>query len=476
MATQAVSRQRSSTYRRVLAVLFWLIAWQAVAWTVNRPLLLAGPLETLGALSQLVVTPGYWASAGLSALHIALGFFAGLLLGLGLAVPAAAHPALGAFLEPPLLALKAVPVACLVVILLLWVGSAGVGVACTFIVVLPAYYFSALGALQSRNKTLEDALSVQGLRGSRKALALLWPQMIGYLSATSKVCVGMAWKAGVAAELIALSGITLGAQVYQAKLLLETSQLMAWTITIVACAYLSERLFLALLDASAQASFAWVLASDARAGTGQQTPGASGSQAAEKPVPPTPAPLAASHLQVTYGGTPLAEDLSFEVAPGQVLCVRGVSGAGKTTLIKTLLGLVRPGGGSLEVPAQMGYMGQEPTLIESRSAIDNVRLVARCSAQAAQEALAEVGLGAVASRSVAQLSGGQRRRVELVRALMAPGAAVILDEPFYGLDEQARQLAYGFILAHQNQRPLVVAVHEEADVQALGASLLEVGV
>lgn len=475
MASPAASRQHS-TSRRVLAVLFWLAAWQAAAWIVNRPLLLAGPLETLAALGQLVVTPGYWASAGLSALHIALGFFAGLLLGLGLAVPAARHPVLGSFLEPPLLALKAVPVACLVVILLLWVGSAGVGVACTFIVVLPAYYFSALGALQSRNKTLEDTLSVQGLRGSRKALALLWPQMIGYLSATSKVCVGMAWKAGVAAELIALSGITLGAQVYQAKLLLETSQLMAWTVTIVACAYLSERLFLALLDASAQASFAWVLASDARAAAGQQIPGASGSWAAEKPLPSTAASLTVSHLQVTYGGAPLAEDLSFEVTPGQILCVRGVSGAGKTTLLKTLLGLVRPGAGSLKVPDQMGYMGQEPALIESRSAIDNVRLVVRCSAQMAREALAEMGLEAVATRPVAQLSGGQRRRVELVRALLAPGAAVILDEPFYGLDEQARQLAYGFILAHQDMRPLVVVVHDGADVQALGASVLEVGV
>lgn len=475
MASPAASRQHS-TSRRVLAVLFWLAAWQAAAWIVNRPLLLAGPLETLAALGQLVVTPGYWASVGLSALHIALGFFVGLLLGLGLAVPAARHPVLGSFLEPPLLALKAVPVACLVVILLLWVGSAGVGVVCTFIVVLPAYYFSALGALQSRNKTLEDALSVQGLRGSRKALALLWPQMIGYLSATSKVCVGMAWKAGVAAELIALSGITLGAQVYQAKLLLETSQLMAWTVTIVACAYLSERLFLALLDASAQASFAWVLASDARAAAGQQIPGASGSWAAEKPLPSTAASLAVSHLQVTYGGAPLAEDLSFEVTPGQILCVRGVSGAGKTTLLKTLLGLVRPGAGSLKVPDQMGYMGQEPALIESRSAIDNVRLVVRCSAQMAREALAEVGLEAVATRPVAQLSGGQRRRVELVRALLAPGAAVILDEPFYGLDEQARQLAYGFILAHQDMRPLVVVVHDGADVQALGASVLEVGV
>ena len=64
----------------------------------------------------------------------------------------------------------------------------------------------------------------------------------------------------------------------------------------------------------------------------------------------------------------------------------------------------------------------------------------------------------------------------LFRSLLAPGAAVILDEPFYGLDEQARQLAYGFILAHQDMRPLVVVVHDGADVQALGASVLEVGV
>lgn len=474
MATRLTSRQRSSTSRRVLAVLFWLLAWQAAAWIVNKPLLLAGPLETLAALGQLVVTPGYWASAGLSALHIGAGFFAGLLLGLGLAVPAASHPALASFLEPPMMALKAVPVACLVVILLLWVGSAGVGVACTFIVVLPAYYFSALGALRSRNKTLEDTLSVQGLQTGRKALALLWPQMIGYLSATSKVCVGMAWKAGVAAELIALSGITLGAQVYQAKLLLETSQLMAWTITIVACAYLSERLFLALLDASARASFDWVLASDARGLSHKHSLGASHAQTAEKPLPTTPAPLVASHLALTYGEAPVAQDVNIHVAPGEVLCLRGDSGAGKTTLIKTLLGLVSPGAGSLSVPVPVGYMGQEPALIESRSAIDNVRLIARISASEAQKALAEVGLEEVASRPVSQLSGGQRRRVELVRALLAPGGAVILDEPFYGLDEQARKLAYDFILAHQAGRPLVVAVHDEADVQALGASVFQV--
>lgn len=445
-------RPRRSPTVRAAAVVGWLVAWQAAAWAVDSPILLCGPVDAAASLVSMAAAPPFWQTVAVSFAHIAGGFLVAAALGTCLGALAHRSAVLEAVLEPAMLALKAVPVACVVVILLLWVGSAGVATACVAIVVLPPYYFAMLEGLAAADPAGSATLKALGVGPVARALAHGWPSVLPFVLAASRTAVSMAWKAGVAAELIAIAGTTLGAEVYQAKLLLETDRLMAWTVAIVCCAFVSERAFLALLGASGgwTARLALLLA-DGRPGT----------------VAPGPVGLGA--VTVERGGRTVVTCFDLSVAPGDRVAVVGPSGSGKSTLAAVLAGELAVAAGALTCPRPVGLAPQGLALLDGLSAVDNVAL---CSGDRvrAREALGRVLPAETLDRPVAQLSGGQRRRVAVARALLCPSGAVVLDEPFSGLDGATARTTARFVLEHLGDRPLVAFCHGEGEASLLEAA------
>ena len=120
-------------------------------------------------------------------------------------------------------------------------------------------------------------------------------------------------------------------------------------------------------------------------------------------------------------------------------------------------------------------MFQDTRLVEDLDALDNILLFARrgFSRKDARDLACELLPKDALSRPVRELSGGQRRRVELIRAFAAPGELVLLDEPFGGLDAQAHSCALAFVKRHGTERIVVFATHNTGDAQALGAQVLE---
>ncbi len=168
------------------------------------------------------------------------------------------------------------------------------------------------------------------------------------------------------------------------------------------------------------------------------------------------------------------------IKSGQPVCISAPSGGGKTTFLSILMGLQKPGAGSIEIPAGMraSAVFQEDRLCEGQSALRNVALVQKngnkpAATQEIKNALTELGIPEEDQvKPVRFLSGGQRRRVALARAMLASGDAVFLDEPFTGLDEVAKTAAINFILKKLKGRILVVATHAQSDAAALGAATL----
>lgn len=120
-------------------------------------------------------------------------------------------------------------------------------------------------------------------------------------------------------------------------------------------------------------------------------------------------------------------------------------------------------------------MFQDTRLVEDLDALDNILLFARrgFSRKDARDLACELLPKDALSRPMRELSGGQRRRVELARAFAAPGELVLLDEPFGGLDAQAHSCALAFVKRHGAGRIVVFATHDADDAQALGAQILE---
>ena len=177
------------------------------------------------------------------------------------------------------------------------------------------------------------------------------------------------------------------------------------------------------------------------------------------------------NLTVQYGGTAVLENLSAEFPDGGVTAVSGRSGCGKTTLLAVLLGLLRPDGGTVSGFRQPSAVFQEDRLLPFLSAEKNIAVTAGCTEAEAGEALLSVGFDAAdRGKRAFELSGGMARRVAIVRAMLAPGDAVLLDEPFKGLDERTRAQVVRFVCENRRGRTMVVVTHDPRDAEALHAA------
>ena len=168
--------------------------------------------------------------------------------------------------------------------------------------------------------------------------------------------------------------------------------------------------------------------------------------------------------------------LNMHIEEGERICLMAPSGSGKTTLLRILLGLESYDSGTLINPhtSSMAVVFQEDRLCDALSAVDNVALVCKpgVSRRSLRAMLCEVLPNEVLDKQVAYLSGGQRRRVALVRAFACDAHLLVLDEPFSGLDSETRSEVAQFMLRHQNNATLLVSTHGEHDHVSLHARVI----
>ena len=182
--------------------------------------------------------------------------------------------------------------------------------------------------------------------------------------------------------------------------------------------------------------------------------------------------IALHDIVKTYGNTNVLRRVNWEIAQGEIYCLMGPSGTGKTTLLRVLLGLEEPDSGSIAgvVPGQISAMFQEDRLCETLTPVENVALVmpGSTSRRRVRHFLEEILPHDCMKRPAMQLSGGMRRRVSLARAVAYDSQVIVLDEPFTGLDEDTKKSVIAFLLNHRQGRTLIVSTHSSDDVELLG--------
>lgn len=449
---RAFARHMTERMKAVAAVgavaAFWLAVWVFVAALVAQPLILPGPGAVVVALLRLVCDAGTWAILAGSGARILGGLALAAVCGGLLAGISSRSRAFARLVAPALSFVKATPVACVVVLLLIWLGSARVSIAAVFLMALPGVYFSLVEGLTQADKPLEQMFRLHGVRGWRLFCAHIWREVLPFVLSCARAVIGMSWKAGVAAELIGMAVGTVGERIYQAKLLIETADLLAWTVLVVMASWACERVLVWLLRASGPAAWRAAVLSHGRGLRGR----AGAADVAE--------------LALAVGDrapwAPALDGLVLNVPAGGRICVMGTSGVGKSTLLALAAGECAP----------CSMVFQDVRLVEGASALDNVLVCAdaRVDASSAAALLRLLVPGVDVHARVAELSGGQRRRVEIARALLCPGGAVILDEPFTGLDTAARDACAEVVLDLLVGRMLLLATHGAVDAQALNIS------
>lgn len=176
-----------------------------------------------------------------------------------------------------------------------------------------------------------------------------------------------------------------------------------------------------------------------------------------------------------YGDKAVLRSFCAVFPAGQLSCVMGPSGAGKTTLLRLLMGLEAPDSGTITglEGARLSAVFQEDRLCGYLSPIGNLRLVAPALSDAAAVGLLRAfALRGCEQQPCRELSGGMLRRVALLRALTADYDALLLDEPFKGLDRETKALVMRETRSRCAGRTVILVTHEADEAEAMGAAQL----
>ncbi len=180
-----------------------------------------------------------------------------------------------------------------------------------------------------------------------------------------------------------------------------------------------------------------------------------------------------------FGTRTALADVSFELAPGELVAIIGPNGAGKTTLLSILAGVLDPDAGELSHSVgEIGWVPQQPALYSQLSVSENLRLFARLEKRPDPDAtvlrmLEQTGLQDRADEQVGRLSGGNQQRVNIAIGLLREPVALLLDEPSASLDPRQRERLWEFIGALAGRGTTVVfTTHNVAEVERYAGRVL----
>jgi NitT/TauT family transport system permease protein len=235
------------------AALFWLAVWHIGSLLVGEEILLVSPLAAASRLFDMVRTPQFWSTAWFSLTRIMGGFMLALVSGIMLAAAATRFPLAKILLAPLTGAAKSVPVASYTILCLVFMRARHLPVVIAFLMTLPIVYDTLLEGLRNTERKMLEMARVFRVPAFRRIWAIYIPQALPYLISAVGVGVGIAWKSGVAAEVIGMSPGSVGDRLYGAKLHLDMRGLFAWTIAVMLICFIMEKLLLLLIKRAARA-------------------------------------------------------------------------------------------------------------------------------------------------------------------------------------------------------------------------------
>lgn len=177
-------------------------------------------------------------------------------------------------------------------------------------------------------------------------------------------------------------------------------------------------------------------------------------------------------ISKSFAGKAVLEDFSAVIKGGEVNCILGASGSGKTTIGRIICSLETPDGGVVEgiEGRRLSVVFQEDRLCDGISSLSNVRFVSGASVQDIEKAFLDTGLDGVEGQVAGTLSGGQRRRVALVRAVLADCDVLLMDEPFKGLDGKTKERVMKWVKGMTVGKTVILITHDSSEADFMGCS------
>ena len=458
-----------------IAVCFWLLIWQLLAAKINSRIFLPAPADTFHSLTILSKKEEFWQTIFNSFTRIVEGFMLAVVCGFILAVLSAFCKFVRMLLSPLMKLIKAVPVASFIILALLWIDSENLSVLISFIMVLPVIYINVIQAFCHVDKNMLEMAKVFRVPVRRRLRFIYMPAVLPAFIAACKIGLGFCFKSGIAAEIIGLPGKSIGTELYKAKLYLMTDELFAWTIVIILMSVFFEGICIYILN-----KFMILVKNVHRVPVNEKQHQNTENKRGESAAKITDGGSFEVELEgicKSFGKQKVLENVYLKVRSGKPKCIMGVSGIGKTTLLKIMSGVMKPDSGQVIIPdgKRISAVFQEDRLIEEADVYTNLYCVMgnAFDRDLVDKHLKMTGLEGIGNKPVNELSGGMKRRIALIRAVLADSEIIVLDEAFKGLDNENRDIALQYIKICCKDKVILLISHDRAEGNRIGAEIID---
>ena len=233
--------------RKAFPLLFWLLVWAACYRAVGQDLLLASPGQVFARFS-FVREEFFWRCVGMSLWRTAAAYGLGVALACLLAALSHASALLDELIRPALAVVRATPVASFIILALVWLSSSNVPILAGMLMVTPVVYANLREGIASTDRQLLEMARLFGWSRWKILRRITIPSVLPTFVAACEACVGLCFKATIAAEVIGVPKNAVGSQLYNAKIYLETDALLAWTLVVILLSMALERLLKAAFE------------------------------------------------------------------------------------------------------------------------------------------------------------------------------------------------------------------------------------
>lgn len=235
-----------------LIAMVWFGLWQLISMAVGHDLLFPAPWAVAVRLGELVITLDFYKTIGLSLLRIVAGIVIGTLIGALGGILTAFSKLARDFFAPALAVIKSTPVASFIFLIVLWISRDLAPLIIAAMIVTPVVWTNVEVGILNTDKALLEMASVYKMTRSSKIKHIYLPSIAPYFFASLRASLGMAWKAGIAAEVLLVPVISIGKMISDAKVYFETVDLFAWTVVVIILSVIIEKLMVVLFSALAK--------------------------------------------------------------------------------------------------------------------------------------------------------------------------------------------------------------------------------
>ena len=235
----------SSSLKKILYTLpvaaFWWGVWEMAALWVGSHIILVPPRMAFARLFVLMQTGDFWLAIGTSMGRIMTGFFLALAAGMLIAVGAAASKIFHRLMLPAVNVLNAMPLASFVLLILFMFNRQRLSIVVPFVMVLPIIFHNVYKGIKNTDADLLEMAQVFGVPFRRKIRFIYVKSVMPFFLSAASIGIGFAWKSGISAELIGVARGTIGGHLHRAQIGIQSVDIFAWTIAIVALSYGLDR-------------------------------------------------------------------------------------------------------------------------------------------------------------------------------------------------------------------------------------------